>query len=234
MCLWYPGQILSGGLNLSSLCFRNGLFNLIDGLPVKSSRSREGGGAFKCYILKPVMDGPARREGLRTGLAFDIVFDEQERDNCRKYTIRHPSVMYLSEVFFLFFSPHVLQWWNHTVRLIVFLQIDDLPTLRNLQYKQNQWNTENLERIFYHIITAIRCSYLTVSFKDSLVWHSTGQFQSFHMNEKASGYGWVIVLLKPSFGCSRITPRMGISDSKICNLSFSFWSLSTSKSASLW
>lgn len=91
-----------------------------------------------------------------------------------------------------------------------------LATLRNLQYKQNQWNTEDLERIFYHIITAIRASYLTVSFKDSLVWHSTGQFQSFHMNEKVSGYGWVIVLLKPSFASFPLGSlhEAGFSDSK--------------------
>lgn len=62
-----------------------------------------------------------------------------------------------------------------------------------------------LKHIFYHIITATELSYL----KDSLVWHSLGQFLYFHMDGEVSGYGWVIVLLKLSFVFSWLASGKG-------------------------
>lgn len=73
-CLWYPGQILSWGLSLSSLWFCNGLFNLIDGLPIKSLSSQgEGLTHLKSYIFKLIMDGPRDVRQERGLIRFDII-----------------------------------------------------------------------------------------------------------------------------------------------------------------
>lgn len=68
-----------------------------------------------------------------------------------------PSVTYLAGVCVRFFH----QWVNPQCQTYCIFQInDELCILKDLQYKQIQWNMKILKHIFYHIITVTHSAHI--------------------------------------------------------------------------